>query len=404
MHERPSLGPPSDLTLPVAGSRTARAIFHLAMRHLLADLRELESPPGLSEAERQGYRRLREVLAEIGPIHPEAIPNLLRCPVVAAPLRVLCGGSEVETKRGLAEFVCQSFFRLAEQRVLPERVDLRLTVPTLISLSSGLALPVGPSVGSLAFASGVVYLGDEEVRFGQSDAFGRLPSVGAHAYLGVVDDDPALIFGMISEKERDRVDLGDRPTDEWVASLEEAFGLIEDTLPDLAAEMKLFAQVVIPNGCDPERHSPVRGPESIGSLDLSLHSDRVAMAEAVVRELSRGKLHALLAVDEVLKSPSRSGDASRDAPGERSSLDVLLSVHARLAVEQLYAELARPGHPDAGASRFGERRREIRALNRADVDTLRRRAKPTSVGSGVINEICGLDERFELEALAEEAL
>ncbi len=393
MHERPTLSPPTDLTIPKPGSRTARVVLGLALRHLLAYLRELRDELELSDEAQGAYRQLREVLAEIGPIHPGAAPSLLRRPTIGAPLRCL-RGRHLPSEPLMVELVSQCFFELAVHQCLPRPITINVVAPVLIGLSRGLFIRVPEGAREVTFEDGHISFDGDRHALKSGGVVQALPRVGAHAFLGIVDNNPLSLMEAHPAKQGNEIDLGGRTVEEWVDALNEAFGIILSAFPELEEEMEVYVQLLVPVGFDTERHLSASYQEAIGTLYLSLHPDPMTMAEALVHEFSHGKLNALFEVDPVLENAFSPLFTSPVRPDPRPLHGVLLAAHAFFPVARLYERMIELQHPLTQSPRFGARFAQIHKLNHEATETLRTHAKPTRVGAGVLAELDRWDAYF----------
>ena len=393
MHARPTLGSPPDLTIPEEGSRTARVVLGLALRHLLADLRKHRLGPDISDPVRAAYRQLREVLAEIGATHPGAAPSLLRRPTIGAPLRCL-RDRRLPPEPLAIELVSQCFFELALHGALPRPITIGLAPPVLIGLSHGVYVRVPEGVEEISFEGGHVSIGGERFPLTPGGRVESLPALGEHAFLGLVDNNPLSFMEAHPDKGGNAVDLGGQSVERWTGALNEAFALVRSVLPDLAAEMELYVQLVVPIGFDEERHLSASYQEAIGTLYLSLHPDPMTMAEALIHEFSHGKLNALLELDPVLENAFSAFHVSPIRPDPRPLHGVLLAAHAFFPVAMLYERMLAADHPLASSPDFRRRFSQVREIVSEAAAVLRDQARPTAIGTGVHQEILKWDEHF----------
>lgn len=355
--------PPSDLTLPEAGSLTARAIFSMALRKLFEDLKGLRLPPQTSTAAQRDYRTLREVLVGFLPGRPGAIASLLRQPTVSAPLRCLLHQlPDVESY--VAELVGQSLYALALDGLVPEGVSQQAPPPTLMSARHDAVAQV---TGPLAFDA----LPEAER--------GRFVPVTDGLWLATADNNPERMRDAHPDKKGNAIDLGGKTTDEWVAALRAALALVGEHLPDLRREMDLGLSMAVPVGYEPEKHLSASYRQAIGTVYLTLHPNPVVMAEALVHEHSHAKLNALMELDPILENHWEATFPSPYRPDPRPMMGVLLGAHAFVAVERFHERLADPA--------FEGHLADLRRKNREAVATLVNEGRPTPVGAGVVAEL-----------------
>ncbi len=356
--------PPTDLTLPEAGSLTARAIFSMALRKLFEDLKALRLPPEASLAAQRDYRTLREVLVGFLPGRPGAIASLLRQPTVSAPLRCLLHRLP-ETDDYVAELVGQSLYALALDGLVPKGVSQAAPPPTLMSPRHD-AVAETPS-GPLAFDA----LPEPERE--------RFVPVTDALWLATADNNPERMRDAHPDKQGNAIDLGAKDADEWVRSLRDALALVGEHLPDLRREMDIALTLAVPVGYEPVKHLSASYRQAIGTVYLTLHPNPVVMAEALVHEHSHAKLNALMELDPILENHWEATFPSPYRPDPRPMMGVLLGAHAFVAVERFLEDLADPS--------FEGHLADLRRKNREAVATLVSDGRPTPVGAGIIAEL-----------------
>lgn len=368
--------PPRDLTIPAPGSTTGRAILSMALRKLFEDLRGLRVNP--SEASARDLRRLREVLVGFLPGRPGAIASLLRDPVIAAPLRCLRDGLG-DVDECVAELVGQSLFQLALDGALETSVEVERPPPLLLSPRHGAHLEVR---------------GAWRATPGLQAEHGAYHAVDAHLSLASRDNNPLRNVEAHPDKTGNAVDLGARSAADWCSALEGALTTIGEHLPELRQEARLFLRQVVPVGFHAERHESATYREAIGTLYLSLHPDRMTMAEAIVHELSHTKLHALMELDPVLENPPDETHSSPVRPDPRPLRGVLMAVHAFVPVARLYEQMREDDAPLSKRPGFDDRFAQIVRGNAEGFAVLSQHARPTPVGVGILDELRRWDGHF----------
>jgi HEXXH motif-containing protein len=208
--------------------------------------------------------------------------------------------------------------------------------------------------------------------------------------LALADNNPLAMHEAHPDKHGNAIDFGGRPTSEWVASLREALDLVRSHLPDLRAEMDLYVQQIVPVGFFADRHLSASYREAIGTLYLSLHPSLLTMVEALVHEFQHNKLNALLESDDVLENAHEPLYRSPVRPDARPLHGVLLAVHAFVPVALLYERMIAAGDSRASEGRL----RDIVRINREGTEVLRRHARPTPVGQGLLDELFRWDRHF----------
>jgi HEXXH motif-containing protein len=208
--------------------------------------------------------------------------------------------------------------------------------------------------------------------------------------LALADNNPLAMHEAHPDKRGNALDLGGRPSSEWVAALREALQLVRSHLPDLRTEMDLYLQQIVPVGFFDDRHLSASYREAIGTVYLSLHPSPMTMVEALVHEFQHNKLNALLESDDVLENAHEPLYRSPVRPDARPLHGVLLAVHAFVPVALLYERMI-----VAGDARASDRRlREIALMNREGTDVLRAHARPTPVGKALLDELFRWDQHF----------
>ncbi len=392
------LEPPRDLTIPEAGSTTARRVLSAAIRRLLGDLRALRLPVGVSPAAARGWRVLREVVADLLRRDAGAVASVLRRPTVGAPLRCLRDGSGGEADGLVRELVGQAFFELALGGALGREVVLEAPPPRLISLATGRVIDVPPS-SRVALGPGVrVAVGERAIDLADASRMRRLHPIADDALLACVDNNPLAMFEAHPDKGGNAIDLGGRPVEDWTSALRDAFDRVGAHMPELRGEAALVLQAVVPVGWDAERHLSASYREAIGTVYLSLHPEPMTMTEALVHELSHNKLNALFELDPVVENEPDERYRSPVRPDPRPLHGVLLAVHAFLPIARLYEAMRAAGDPLARTPAFARRFAQIIETNHEGAELVLAHARPTPVGRGLLDEIERWDAHFQGEA------
>ncbi len=399
------LDPLRDLTIPEPGSTTAAAVLSAALRRLLRDLGALLHPsrPGSADERRLRAELSRAVLAAKRSA-PGALASALRRPDVGVWIRCLRSGATATVDRGLG--LRRLAWSLARSLVcvdgFPRGFSLRIPgplPPRLCSVAAAEVFEVRAGVAALELsAEGLRSLSadgrwDARRSWSQLGDRSRFAEIAGSIVLAGVDDNPLAEVEAHPDKQGNALSLGGEPTTAWTAALADALELIGEHLPELRREIDLVVQQFVPVGYDPERHLSASYRESIGTVYLSLHPQRMTMVEAVIHEFSHNKLNALFEVDDVLVNAFTSLHASPVRPDRRPLHGVLFAVHAFLPVARLYEEMLRRGDPrlDAGA---GGRLRSIIAGNHRGATVILEHAEPTPLGAGLVAEIARWDRHF----------
>lgn len=406
--------PPRDLTLPEPGSQTARRVLGAYLKRTVADFlklpaRRFDSPAaddygalrtivdGLSRSSNAGlvFSMMRQV----------TLSTLVRC----IDAELWGAGNVVKLDSWLTELNGLVAFELAAAGALPSGgVRLRRAPERLLSPTSNIALTV-PSGFTLSFQNGRVTAeqGASTIEL-HLDALGPgdlvdVPGLGvarpyhpivADLTLALLDNNPLSGEEAHPDKQGNAIVLGEHPVAHWTTALRDAHQLVATYLPDLAEEMRLVLQLLVPVGYDPERHLSASYAEAIGIAYLSLHPDPMTMAEALIHEFSHNKLNALQRLDPILENAFSPLFSSPVRPDPRPLYGVLLAVHAFTPVARLYELMTAAGDPLSRSPSFARRKRHILTGNHEAVTTLTEHARPTPIGRGVLDELRRWDAHY----------
>jgi hypothetical protein len=347
----PPLTPPRDLAIPEPGSTTAREVLSRAIGRLLRELRPLLRDRAAFAPD--DVAAVEAALASLS--DPAPLISVLRRPHVAALLRTLRATPAGAGGPLLVELLATLAGDLTHLGAIAP-VPLRRRPPRIVS----------PLTGRDAYR--VV---EGEILF------------------ALVDNNPLALEEAHPDKSGNAIDLGGRPIEEWLSSLRGALGLVAAHLPDLRAEMSLYLQQIVPVGFFEDRHLSASYREAIGTMYLSLHPGPMTMVEAVIHEFQHNKLNALFESDDVLENAHLPLYASPVRPDPRPLHGVLLAVHAFLPVALLYERMIA-----GGARGLDARFRDILRINREGTEVLLANARPTAVGTGVLDEMARWDAHF----------
>jgi hypothetical protein len=357
----PTLPPPRDLTLPEAGSTTARNVLSRALGRLVRELRPtLRAHAAAAPEDVAAFER-----ALAGVRDPAPLASVLRRAHASTLLRALQGTPVGQGEALLVELLATLAADLAHLGAI-EPLALRRRPPRLVS--------------PLTTPHDYVGIRDEIL-------------------LALVDHNPLAMVEAHPDKQGNAIDLGGRPVAEWLDSIGGALDLVGSHLPELRAEMGLYVQQIVPTGYFADKHLSASYREAIGTLYVSLHPSRLTMAEALVHEFQHNKLNALFAIDDVLENAYEPLYPSPVRPDPRPLHGVLLAVHAFVPVARLYERiLADPKGAPPGAAPRGEeleaRLREVALKNHEGTGVLLKHARPTPVGRGLLDELARWDAHF----------
>jgi HEXXH motif-containing protein len=323
---------------------------------------------------------------------PEEVERIVRQPSIAT--RALLQPHPTHA----AELVALVGLDLAAARLLDGSLDVPCDVDGVASSRLNLRIePKGPT--ALGVSDGLLHLRprgrveralplDDIAALGAiDDAYLRgdrpFRPVAGRWFLALHDDNPLAGVEAHPHKSGSHLDLGGQPPQRWIAALEDALELVDAASPLLRDEMAELLQGFVPVGYDAQRHVSASYREAVGLVYLSLHPQRLTMAEAIVHEFQHSKMNALLARDPLLENHPDESYPSPVRPDPRPLLGVLLAVHAFVAVAAVHRRLIEEHHRDASEPRF----EEIVAKNRDGLSTLRRHARPTPLGRRLIEDL-----------------
>ena len=224
--------------------------------------------------------------------------------------------------------------------------------------------------------------------------------VGNVTHFATVDHNPIAAFETHPSKSGNPVDLGDRPEEEWIGILDEAFALVEAFLPQTFAEMRLMLHEVIPVGYDDTRHLSASYREAIGTIYLTLHPNVMTMAEAVLHEFQHNKFNVAADSVDFLSNAFHPLYPSPIRPDPRPLWGILLAVHAFLPVAELYRRMRDAGHPFTAHPGFEQRMADLDLKNHEGMEMLRAHARFTPPGVALFADLEALEGRHLAERSA----
>lgn len=351
--------------------RLARKVRLLAVRHLLT----AEGPPALRVVQRVLTRELKRdnarVIEAIG--QPDVLPWLLlslqglwsttECLEAAVPNLLAALGTTTEA-------------------ILWDIPVARIAAGGQLWELSAEGMTIDPVGIEVRVAEGVVRLRDlESTRVGHPIAAGVELATWDGFPLSMVEDHP--------DKQGNAVDLGGREVTEWTTELGAALAMIGRGLPSWYAELPGTLKRLIPVGYEPEKHLSASYREAPNTAWLTLHGNRLTLAEAIVHETQHGKLNTALLLDPLLTNGRTFWTDSPVRPDLRPLIGVLLAVHAFVPVAALHHALA----PEYGEDRsFGERRAQVLASNARGLKILRESGETTELGARLLRDLADLHE------------
>lgn len=424
----PPLAPPRDLTLPRPGSQTLRRVLGLVLKETVRSFFSI--PPGrFATAVSGDFVRMRALVeTQVRGGRVGLVYALVRHPTTSALIRCidreLWGDGDVtKLDAWLAELNGQLAYGFARHEALPAAgIELRRLPRRILCPDAGIeiAFDAGALLGPVRFFPGHLAAGQtpplscrlleqESDRGGDADiapgvslrrAYRRVASA---IRLALVDNNPLSEFEAHPDKSGNALHLGGETEETWIASLRGALSLVDAVAPDLAAELPLILQTIVPVGFEREKHLSASYAEAIGTIYVSLHPNPLTMAEALIHECSHNKLNALFSLDRLLENGFDPLYRSPVRPDPRPLHGILLAAHAFLPVATLFERLRDAHHPLSKESGFEARFTQICVRNQDAITTLREHAKATPVGQAVLDELCEINDRFSAKATAPNA-
>ncbi len=388
---------PPDLTLPLAGSTTARTILSRAIGRLFGDLRDVLREATQDPALRRDVAALNAAIAAI-PDRQAALGSVLRRPNVGALVRCarVPGGRD-----HVPELLATIAVELAVLGALTQPVRFDRAPARIVSLSGGFSIELPRDARLDVTRDAIEVRGvrielDRVVGLSHEGVVVRRPfhRVASDIVLALDDNNPLSLYEAHPRKAGNRIDLGEHGADEWCLALRDALERIGRYLPDLRAEHDLFVQQFVPVGFDAEAHLSASYREAIGTIYLTLHPNPMTMTEAVVHEFSHNKINALFEIDDVLHNAYSPLYKSPVRPDPRPLHGVLLAVHAFVPVARLYEAMREAGDPLSRHPSFDARFESIVAGNAEGIAVLLEHAQPTTAGRAVLDELAGWARHF----------
>jgi HEXXH motif-containing protein len=400
-----------------------RALARAYSRYLTVCCRRfLTLEPELAPELRPTHRRIAAFVRHVLPNRGRQMLSCFASPTVGTPLQCVefrhkLPAFQTRIDHATETMMPHLLFEMALRNLLPEGQSVLWEhgAPALVSLAIGGVLlpPAGTSAWRFSTSHVAAIGADREL--------GRLPvqgsamhrtlaenpdgfrferrfrRVGKVSAFAMIDHNPIAEFEEHPDKAGNHVDLGGRPEDEWVRTLDESFALVERFLPGEFAEMATMLQQVIPVGFDAKRHLSASYREAVGTVYLTLHPNRMTMTEAVIHEFQHNKINVSAystvflsnAFHPLYKSPIR--------PDPRPLWGIMLAVHAFLPVAEFYRRMRDAKHPFAAHPGFDERLSDIDIKNHEGMEMLRGHAQLTPAGRALFDDLEALERRHLAE-------
>jgi len=406
----------ADLTLPLAGSRTAR---RLIADHAERRARAFVGFPAalLAPADRPTFAAARAAVIAASRDDPAFARALFAQPtestlITCAEAELRPGGDGPRLRALMSAASRQILTALAAARRLriEHRAAASPAVAPLCHAAANLRVAFGPRATSIAFRDGgiaveggghtvLVDLGDPAASASDLAVVDRpYHRVAAGLWLACHDNNPLAMVEAHPDKAGNALSLGGRPASEWVEALAAAVALIDAHLAGVGAELRAIGRLFVPVGFDAERHLSASYRESIGTMYLTLHPNPMTMAEAVVHEFQHNKLNAAIAIDPLLTNAWSPLYASPVRPDPRPLHGVILAVHAFQPVALLYLAMWRAAHPWSRQPAWRERFARVIALVRQGAATVLANAHATPAGAAFFDQMRAIDRELESAA------
>ena len=393
---------PHDLTLPNDdGASTARQLLSTYLKLQYRALMKLPYAALLGDEQVGG--EFADMIGTVAKTDAGFLFNVLRKPTVGGLIRLIVRQSG--SRQELSDWTLQLLAQVNTELVAIGRARGTIApagrFERLASLHAGFTIDL-EGVDEVAFEGDRIRVRRGGTNQAYEPAEPEGPGVDRpyHSIRGPIvlstwDNNPRAGEEAHPEKEGNHVDLGGRPVEEWVTSIRDALGIIEEYVPELIPEMDVLLHQIFPVGYEPEKHLSASMMDVVGNIYMTLHPDPMILAEAIIHEFSHNKINALWTLAPLLENAFHPLYTSPVRPDPRPLFGVLLAVHAFLPVEEMYLRMSDRGHPMRDHPRFKQRREQIRSSNAAAASTVLDNAVATEMGENVLAEIRRLDDRFE---------
>jgi HEXXH motif-containing protein len=414
------------LVLPDEPVDEVRALARAYSRYLTACCRRfLTLEPELAPELRLSHRHIAAFVRHALPNRGRQMLSCFTSPAVGTPLQCVEFRHDSQTfqsriDQATADMMPHLLFEMALRNLLPEGQSVlwEHRAASLASLAIGGVLVPPPAASALRISASHLTAigadgelarlplhGDAMQRGLAEDRCGfrferRFRRVGKISSFATIDHNPIAEFEEHPEKAGNHIDLGGRSEDEWIAILDESFALVERFLPGEFAEMATLLHAIIPVGFDSRRHLSASYREAVGTVYLTLHPNRMTMAEAVIHEFQHNKINVAAYSTQFLSNAFHPLYKSPVRPDPRPLWGIILAVHAFLPVAELYRRMRDAGHPFAADPGFAERLSDIDLKNHEGMEMLRAHAQFTPAGRALFDDLEALERRHLTERAA----
>jgi HEXXH motif-containing protein len=148
----------------------------------------------------------------------------------------------------------------------------------------------------------------------------------------------------------------------WASALRQAWAVLADVHPDVAAEVAAAVSVIVPRTAPPAGSVSSSAPECFGSVAMSLPADPVSGAETFAHEVQHVKLGAMLLHVPLVLDDDGSLYYAPWRPDPRPLGGLLQGTYAYLGVSGFWRrQQHEPGYQEVGATKYA-RWRDATAL------------------------------------------
>jgi HEXXH motif-containing protein len=194
------------------------------------------------------------------------------------------------------------------------------------------------------------------------------------------------------DKDGNAIDLGGKTPEDWQQGLGEGLELIRTALPTWFGELTHALERIVPVGYGERAHLSASYREAPGTVYMTLHPNRVTLAEAIIHETQHGKANAFSWTDALLHNGMSTWTESAVRPDLRPLWGVLLAVHAFVPVSALHHVMAETGHSLTEDDWFRRRRAQVIQGNANGIKTLKELADPTPLGREMLDSLYALHD------------
>ena len=213
------------------------------------------------------------------------------------------------------------------------------------AFSLGLNMEILPGFDSITKDNKdfVFYCNDDEVlRLGKNESWSITNDIGILEQ----DRNPFNVHGDHPDEEFIAYDLGGIPKEKWVAQFRNAYGTIQEKVPELYDEIYSFLDAIVPHGYKPGKQMSSSYSKSPGILYLSYTDDDIEQAEAIIHEVHHTIFNIIQWKYRLLNNDDSLKYYSAYRPDARHIRGCFIGLHAFVAVQNFYGKLAEGGNQE----------------------------------------------------------